>query len=376
MKLNVRHRQSTGQHNTKLHTSTAFTLVELLTVMFIISILMAILIPALNGARNAAKKTATAALIRSVGVGLDLFKNDNEKDFRQTNGYPPSAIHPPIPGYTGLDPDKIESRFPFIAGDATAARDVYGAQWLPAMLVGVDQKGYISKRGITKRQDIHTKPYEWYTPDPLHDGKLLPRKPLYMKPDDLNLTAVEDLNGTPNLDLFTDWNKTKRLPVITDSFGQALLYYAANAGASGNNLVADVREKKNIYKGGVQQNGTPYYVHHDNEGFTGGPDEPGFQMKRSEDGHALHIPGDALNAAEIEVDPKVAHPETFSFARFIMDRSQLRQFDDLIQAGKTVDIATPLRPVNPDSYLLISAGADGIWGTRDDVTNFPLSLDQ
>ena len=39
----------------------AFTLIELLTVMFIISLLIGLLIPALNAARNAAKKTATKA---------------------------------------------------------------------------------------------------------------------------------------------------------------------------------------------------------------------------------------------------------------------------------------------------------------------------
>jgi hypothetical protein len=27
-------------------------------------------------------------------------------------------------------------------------------------------------------------------------------------------------------------------------------------------------------------------------------------------------------------------------------------------------------PVNADSYVLISAGADGLYGTADDITNF------
>ncbi len=373
MKSYARHRRSISRRNAPTHLSAAFTLIELLVVMFIIGVLIAILIPALGGARNGAKKTATAALIRSIGVGLDLFKNDNEKDFRQTNGYPPSSVHPPIPGYSGLDTNKVESRFPFIIDNGTAARDVYGAQWLPAIMIGVDQRGYISRRGITKRQNIHTKPYEWYKPDPLTEGKPLPRKPLYLNPGDMNLTAVEDLPGVPNLDLFSDWDITKRLPVITDSFDQPILYYASNAGASGKNLVAEQRAKDNVYTGGIQEAGTPYYFHRDNEGFTGHDDIPGLSIKRSASGHAISISGDILDATEIAVPSRAGHPETFNFARFIMDRSQLQQFADTIDEGKTVDPATPLRPVNPDTYLLMSPGADGIWGTRDDVTNFPLS---
>ncbi len=373
MKSYARYRQPTCRRNTQPYSSSAFTLVELLTVMFIISILMAILIPALNGARNSAKKTATAAKIRAIEVGLDLFKTDNEKDFRQTNGYPPSAIHPPIPGYSGLDINGVESRFPFIPNNTTAARDVYGAQWLPAMLIGVDQQGYVSRRGITKRKNIHTEPSKWYTPDPLQDGERLPRKPLYLNPDDMKLTAVEDLEGIPNLDFFTDWAITKRLPVIVDSFGQPILYYAANAGASGKNLVEELHAKDNLYAGGIQQTGTPYYFHDDNEGFTGHDDEPGLLIKRSVGGHAISIAGNDLNAEEIAVPTKDGQPDTFNFARFITDRSQLKQFADMIADGKTIDPATPLRPVNPDSYLLMSPGADGVWGTRDDVTNFPLS---
>ncbi len=378
MKPYARYRRYTKHRNPSTLPSPAFTIIELLTVMFIISVLMAILIPALSGARDSAKKTATAAMIRSIEAGLDLFKNDNERDFRQTNGYPPSAVHPPIPGYTGLDPDKIESRFPFIPNEPTAVRGVYGAHWLPAMLVGVDQQGYVSKRGITKRAGIHKEPFKWYLPDPLKDGKPLPRKPLYLNPDDMNLTATEDLSGIPNLDLFPDWDKMKRLPVITDAFGQPILYYAANAGASGKNLVAEQRTKDNIFTGGIQEAGTPYYFHKDNEGFTGHDDERGWQIKRSADGHAISYPGNTLDAQEIAKLPDKNDASTFTFARFIMDRSQLRQFDDMKQSSppRTIEPATPLRPANPDSYLLMSPGADSIWGTGDDVTNFPLTTGQ
>ena len=73
--------------------SDAFTLIELLTVIFIISLLIGVLLPSIGAARNAAKKATTAKTIQAIGVGLEMFKNDNEKDFRLTNGYPPSFAH-------------------------------------------------------------------------------------------------------------------------------------------------------------------------------------------------------------------------------------------------------------------------------------------
>ncbi|MCH7591488.1 MAG: prepilin-type N-terminal cleavage/methylation domain-containing protein, partial [Planctomycetes bacterium] len=76
----------------------AFTLIELLTVVFIISLLIGLLIPSVNAARNAAKKAVTAKTLDSIKVGLEMFKNDNESAFKKTNGYPPSFAHPRIKG--------------------------------------------------------------------------------------------------------------------------------------------------------------------------------------------------------------------------------------------------------------------------------------
>ena len=46
------------------------------------------------------------------------------------------------------------------------------------------------------------------------------------------------------------------------------------------------------------------------------------------------------------------------FARYIHDHKS-----EQASAG-------PVKPVNPDTYLLISAGPDGIYGTNDDINNF------
>lgn len=66
-------------HNTQRRLSThnrAFTIVELLVVIVIILLLMGLLIPALSGARNSAKKASTLSLMQSVSTGVSQFRAD------------------------------------------------------------------------------------------------------------------------------------------------------------------------------------------------------------------------------------------------------------------------------------------------------------
>jgi prepilin-type N-terminal cleavage/methylation domain-containing protein/prepilin-type processing-associated H-X9-DG protein len=72
-----------------------FTLVELLVVIGIISILIAMLLPALNKAREAAKKVQCLSNLRQVALALVTYTNEN-------HGYFPPAI-PLKPGGIGYD---------------------------------------------------------------------------------------------------------------------------------------------------------------------------------------------------------------------------------------------------------------------------------
>lgn len=61
-----------------------FTLVELLVVVAIVAVLLGITVPAVSRARVAAQRTACAAKLHGVGVGLTTYIN-------QTNGFLPYA---------------------------------------------------------------------------------------------------------------------------------------------------------------------------------------------------------------------------------------------------------------------------------------------
>ncbi len=353
------------------HRPTAFSLVELLTVVFIITLLIGILIPAISGARTSAKKLTTKKTIDTITVGLELFKNDNGTDFRQTNGYPPSFAHPKIPG---VEFNAYRGEFPFIPADCGSQPDfpvVYGAHWLPAMLMGVDNLGYV-KRSSVPQGDVRKQPWCWYTPDPLENGTRLDRMSMYLNPDDVRMLETRKLPGRPaegvedgDSELFPDWEEMNQLPVIVDAFDQPILYYVASTHGQPMNMLEDERSEDGVYDGGPQQDGVPYYFHQDNEGFTGKEDKRGWDFGSPQD-HAIAISGSDLMASQL-IMPEYRD----TFARYIIDR---RVYATVLQGHLDGGIDTrnvPLRPVNADTFLLISAGPDLRYGTTDDPSNLP-----
>lgn len=345
----------------------AFSLVELLTVIFIISLLIGIIIPSISSARVLAKKQLTAKTIQTIEVGLEQFRQENEREFRQTNGYPPSFAHPPIPG-AAFDP--LKGEFPFEDGNP----QVQGAHWLPAMLLGKDNLGFIPRSSVPTA--IRDQPDRWYDPGEVPQAD---RRPRYLEAENLRLIRTKELTGAPGPAYTRFFDDTSNpgigdLPVIADSFDQPILYYVANRAGRTSNMVEDVRSPDNSYTGGNQEAGVPYYFHEDNVGFTGTDDDANRGWDFGGGAHRIAESGEALTGANIADDTKdgtTGWSNRDTFAYYILDPQEKKRFARL----DAMDEAAPLTPANADTFLLISAGPDGIYGNQDDVSNIPKLID-
>jgi prepilin-type N-terminal cleavage/methylation domain-containing protein/prepilin-type processing-associated H-X9-DG protein len=113
--------------------SSGFTLVELLVVIGIIALLISILLPALNKAREQAKLTQCMSNLRQLAIGLQLYRQYN-RDY-----YPPRylAIRPKV----GLAPAyEVDSVYMW-AGKGTKPPESYGVVYQDAST----DKRYINK---------------------------------------------------------------------------------------------------------------------------------------------------------------------------------------------------------------------------------------
>jgi len=81
-----------------------FTLIELLVVIAIIALLMGILMPSMNMAREHAKRTKCSANLKSIGVGLVLYADDADGKLPENN----DPDHP----YTAYRGDKDYANHP------------------------------------------------------------------------------------------------------------------------------------------------------------------------------------------------------------------------------------------------------------------------
>ena len=106
-----------------------FTLIELLVVIGIIAILVAILLPAVNAAREAARRTACSNNIRQIGIALNSFHGARSK-------FPPFLINRSGNAQRIADGDK-------------------GANWLVFLLPYVEEKSRYDQwnRGIPASQN-------------------------------------------------------------------------------------------------------------------------------------------------------------------------------------------------------------------------------
>ena len=328
-----------------------FTLIELLTVVAIITLLMGILLPSLGKARDAAKNTKTRSIMKAIGDGLELFRNENEKELRGQN-YPPSTA--------GHDPtEQTDSSTPGNEG-------MSGAQWVVRYLMGKKLDGYVAR---------DTVPAAFFNPPPQPGWEQKgwyddpnspnwptggPTAPLERRGPYVNGLTVKPPKDLPNsLKGEDDPSPRYNNPVFVDTFAMPILYYAANtreANKTNGSITA--------YKGPPSQY-AGVYTYLDNALFTGlcweGSCDPTYPPWDLGGGSPKldYGPEDWTTSTTAPVWKDVVASHTTSFPYYIMDRGA---FD-----ASNNNTVVPLRR---DSFILISPGKDGIFGTKDDVTNF------
>lgn len=335
-----------------------FTLIELLTVVAIITLLIGLLVPALSKARDSAKNAKTRAMLKSIGDGLELWRNENDKELHGQN-YPLSTP----------DDDPTESGDNIGAGD----EDLCGAQWLVRYLLGKKLDGYVARDTVPppflaspvkgwEQKGWYSNPgdSDWPTNGP---ANALDRRGPYV--EGLTLKAPKELPGF-NRDATT---LQANNPVVVDSFGMPVLYYAANTreAEKPNGSIANKRGK-DATTGTVDRPGI--YTYRDNALFTGlcsgtgtcDPSYPPWDLGNGTE-HRLYYPDNWAsdpNTMRNEVGTKT---ETFPY--YILDKGAFEAgMDASTNRSKSV------MPARKSSFLLITPGKDAIFGTKDDVTNF------
>ena len=336
-----------------------FTLIELLTVVAIIGLLISMLAPALSKARQQARNIVTRGALQSIGGGLEMFRNDNQRDFRRTDGLPTSA--------------RVEDKA------SAGTQQLFGAQWLVRYLMGKDLHGYAPRRNVPRDLLDPDNEYEeerWYDYDPDTGNPLVERVGPYVSSEAVRLAKPEEL---PGADLIgTNPNEvdqeTLKQPVILDAFGFPILYYVANPRQAA---------KPRAYEAGYDPDTDPdsprgVFTFADNCLFTGlcvegvcHPYYAGWDFAGSGwdfGGGVMHPMGEFGPAIPDTYQEYVEGFETMDmrvFQYYILNRSLYESTFDPNDPGDAA-----VTPYRKDSYLLIAPGKDGLYGTDDDVTNF------
>ena len=295
---------------------TGLTMIELLIVLAIIALLVGLLVPALSAVKQIAKETKQKAQFATIELALAAFKNDY-------GDYPPSG---------GWDYTRDVSL------------DYCGAQKLAEGLLGWDLMGFHPKSA--------------WRADGLDAG---------LGPEAYDPARTRDIDGDGIPDTFDERKGPYLELASTDAFrtgGLEGLFFDSGAldpdrfvlcdafGRKRIDVVNQVTGKTTRYKAG-----TPilYFKANAASKYLGDP-EVGSIYRAGDNRELMGLGSVEEKLQDIRPHPFYDPPQFSNFLRDIMDPK--------------ATTANRMWPYRPDSYILISAGADGLYGTPDDIKNF------
>ncbi|MBE0536356.1 MAG: type II secretion system protein [Phycisphaerae bacterium] len=314
MKSNAPQRRSAG----------GFTLVEMLTTMAIAAILISLLVPAFGLIRNAATSVRQKAQFNAIGLALEGYRTD----FKD---YPPSNYF--VPG-------------------AMVGTDYCGAQKLAEAVVGWDGFGVHPQTAFqgTGMNDV--------------DGDSLPEL-IY---DVLNGIRGTNTNVAQPVQTFVDNRRVRKGPYLELEAANAVrlsdIYGSGNLPAIGGTALADTyvladQFGKVTHARTRKKTGMPILYFKANLA--------GYQ-------HVLPVPMNSANIPNLKYNVRDNRPFYFTPPPFALNSQhplgsgEQAQF---YQRTTNTNLTGPLpQPYRSESYILLSAGRDGLYGTADDVFNF------
>ena len=311
------------------------TIIELLTVLAIIVILISLLLPAYEKVKHAALDAKQRAQFAAIGLGLEAFRAD-------FGSYPASNAT--------------------VQGGALAGEPSYtGAQKLAEAMVGRHLLGYHASSNLATTDGI--------------DAGLIPPQP-YPLPS--TLTAAEfQLYRQNTQDYYVDVDTANAFRIGNVSVGTGpdlpgLFENVYGSLAPNTHVLCDVYTKQSLNMPGniVVKAGAPilyYRANTTNKSLRGAPNAFAGNTYNALDNDYLvrqrAVYMDAASGGTATIRPFGGNWDLFYGNSIVGDPDQI----GYIQDPTVTSAPTSYRP---DSFILISAGKDGIYGTADDITNF------